>query len=475
MQYIDDDMLILSQLINNKNYFKRVIHHLDKNLFELDIEQRIFTFIKKYSDKYGDAPNEILLKHALSKVAIEGDTEQYVDEYIKLVHDAEIAELEPLIDKTEMFVKDRSLKLALFKAVDIYKGQLNIPTEAIPEMIKEAVSTTIHDDSGSMYFSPEAAKRRLEAYNNPEHKIPFKVTKFNEVTNNGVTVESLNCIVAAPNVGKTAMLISLACDYVECGNDVLYVSCEMSEEQVGIRFDAHFLNKDTASIPSMNEDMYLDKFTELQPKMGNLIIKKYSTNELTAQKLELLIDELNTKNDFHPKVIMVDYLGICSSYMIKDRGNIGTYYTKVAEEFRAVSQRKSCTIWTAQQMTTESLDSTDPTLKNIGYGQGIAKTSDMVWFAIRTEELDKHGHLLIKQDKTRYHKERVVRFVVGFDIGRMKIYDADNDSIPMSIGASGEKNWGSTTPSQPTPPSEQKTKIASAFNNIGKKRAEIKA
>lgn len=465
MQYIDDDILILSQLINNKTYYKKVLHHLDPIYFSLDIEQRIFKFIKKYSDRYGNAPELLLLKEALSKLDSDANTEQYIDEYIKLLEDGDIVAIDPMMDKTELFVRDRALKHALFKAVDIYKGEDKTPTEAIPDMLKEAISKTIEEDTGTLYFSPEAAKRRLEAYNNPEKKIPFRLKKMNEVTNMGVTRQSLNCIVAAPNVGKTAMLISMAADYIELGNDVLYISCEMSEDQVGIRFDARFLNKETSEIPNIREDVYLDKFKEIESKVGNLIIKGYSTNELTAQKLDVLLDELHTKHDFKPTIIMMDYLGICSSYMIKDRTNIGTYYTKVAEEFRAVAQKKDCIIWTAQQMTTDALDNTDPTLKNIGYGQGIAKTSDMVWFAIRTEELDRLGQILIKQDKTRYHKERVVRFVVGFDIGRMRFFDADSDAIPMSIGVSGERDWKGKDNQ-----STSKEKVSTAFNALKEKR-----
>lgn len=466
MQFIDDDILILSQLINNKTYYKKVLHHLDPSYFTLDIEKRIFKFIKKYSDRYGTVPQTLILKEALSRIDTDGDGEQYIEEYIKLIEDADIVAIEPMLDKTEQFVRSRALKNALFKAVDIYKGEDSTPTEAIPDMLKAAISKTIEEDTGTLYFSPEAAKRRLDAYNNPEKKIPFRLKKMNEVTNMGVTRQSLNCIVAAPNVGKTAMLISMAADYVEGGHDVLYITCEMSEEQVGIRFDARFLNKETSEIPSIREDIYLEKFKTIQPEVGNLIIKGYPTNELTAQRLDVLLDELDTKHDFKPTAIMIDYLGICSSYMLKDRGNIGTYYTKVAEEFRAVAQKKDCVIWTAQQMTTDSLDNTDPTLKNIGYGQGIAKTSDMVWFAIRTEELDKLGQLLIKQDKTRYHKERVVRFVVGFDIGRMKFFDADNDAIPMGAGLAGEREWNKSD-------SSTKEKVSTAFNAIKKKRELI--
>ena len=69
--------------------------------------------------------------------------------------------------------------------------------------------------------------------------------------------------------------------------------------------------------------------------------------------------------------------------------------------------------------------------------------------------------LLIKQEKTRYHKERIARFAIGFDIGIMKMHDADNSSIPLTESISK--------------PEQIKPKITTAFNNIGKNKSGIKA
>jgi hypothetical protein len=229
----------------------------------------------------------------------------------------------------------------------------------------------------------------------------------------------------------------------------------MSQAQIGVRFDARFLNYETSEIPTLDDKLFISKIDTLREKNGILAIKEYPTNELTAQKLEVLLDELSTLHDFKPDVVFVDYLGICSSYILKDRGNIGTYYTKVAEEFRACAQKKDFALWTAQQMTTDALDITDPTLKHIGYGQGIAKTADMVWFGIRTEELDNAGQMMIKQDKTRYHKQRIARFTIGFDIGYMKMHDVETSAMPIAESVKT--------------PEEAKTKIGTAFNNIAKK------
>lgn len=465
-QYIDDSMLIISQLINNKNYFKRVINHLKPEYFEYSLDKRIFSFIKNYSAKYDSAPDNQIIKNALSKLDLTDDgQEQYITEFLKLVDEAHIVPMDPMCDKTELYVQEQALKNAITKTISIYKGESSLRKESIPDIVKEALAVTIEESQGEFYFDEEAAKKRREAYNNPEAKLPFKIKKCNEITNNGVAKKSLHCFVAGPNVGKSAWLISLAADYVELGKNVLYVTCEMSETQIGIRFDARFLSYETSEIPSLDEDIYFGKIEKLKNKYGKLIIKEYPTNELTSQKLESYLDELATKCDFVPDAVFVDYIGICSSYMLKDRGNIGTYYTKVAEEFRASAQKKDFALWTAQQMTTDALDSTDPTLKHIGYGQGIAKTADMVWFGIRTEELDKVGQLMIKQDKTRYHKERVVRFSIGFDIGFMKMYDAENAAIPLETGVVG--SGGALN-------SVDKPKIQTAFTEMKKRKNEIK-
>lgn len=458
MDYIDDSSLILSQLINNKQYYKRIMHHLEPDYFEFELDRRIFVFIRNFSNKYMDSPDPLIVKNALSKLELTDDeSKQYINDYINLINAGEIVPMDPMLDKTEEFVKDMELRGAINKTFNIYQGTAQESVSAIPEILRSALAKSIEDSHGEFYFNEEAAKKRLEAYNNPITKIPFKIKKCNEVTSDGIGRKALHCFVGGPNVGKTAWMISLAADYIELGLDVLYVTCEMSQTQIGIRFDARFLNRETSEIPKMDESTYFSKIKKLEEKSGKLIIKEYPTNELTAVKLDVLLDELYTKHEYKPDVVFVDYIGICSSYYLKDRGNIGTYYTKVAEEFRASAQKRDYALWTAQQMTTDALDNTDPTLKHIGYGQGIAKTADMVWFGIRTEELDSLGQMLIKQEKTRYHKERIVRFTIGFDIGHMKMHDADTSVVPLSLGLGKQGNENIH---------EVKSKISTAFNKI---------
>ena len=463
-QYIDDSMLIISQLINNKNYFKRIISHLQPEYFDFDLDKRIFKFIQNYSAKYDSAPGNQILKNALSKLdLVDPEHEQYINEFLELVDEGHIVDMEPMCDKTELYIKEQALKNAINQTIQIYKGESPVKKEGIPDLIKTALAVSIEESSGEFYFDLEAAQKRREEYNNPISKIPFKIQKMNDITNGGIGKKGLHLLAAAPNVGKSATMIALASDYVEQGYNVLYVSCEMSEAQIGIRFDAHFLNYETQEIPKLDEELYYGKLKKLKEKYGKLIIKEYPTNELTALKLETYLDELATKTDFKPDLVFIDYIGICSSYKVKDLNNIGIYYTKVAEEFRAAAQKKDFALWTAQQLTTDALDNMDPTLKHLALGAGLGRVSDLCWFVLRNEEMDKVGQLLIKQEKTRYHKERIVRFSVGFDIGHMKIYEAENAVIPLEVGVLGSGGKMNNTPAI------NKPKINSAFNNMNNK------
>lgn len=64
--------------------------------------------------------------------------------------------------------------------------------------------------------------------------------------------------------------------------------------------------------------------------------------------------------------------------------------------------------------------------------------------------------LLIKQEKTRYHKERISRFSIGFDIGVMKMHDVDSSAVPITESLT--KNTSESV----------KPKISTAFNSIKK-------
>jgi hypothetical protein len=149
MQHIDDSLLILTQLVNNKSYFKRTMHHLEPEYFEYVLDQRIFKFIKAYADRYSEAPGPLIVQNALSKLQLTDDDQiQYINEFVNLLIVGEVVSLEPLLDKTEEYVKERELKNAINESISIYKGESNLEPTAIPDLVKKALAKSIEDSHG---------------------------------------------------------------------------------------------------------------------------------------------------------------------------------------------------------------------------------------------------------------------------------------------------------------------------------------
>lgn len=431
LQEMTDEVIILSQLVLNKEFRKKILHQLDLNWFTNSAEKRYVRYLQGVDDSticYATVKNACDNSHKTE------EEKNHFNLIFNEINRGDVLPTDHLLKRADVTFKQMAVTSALYKAISAIEGDGDVTIEQLPELFKESVSISFESKTPMNYFSKESYEARYEMYQSKEAKIPFKLKTYNIVTNDGIERKALHTFVASPNVGKSSWLISLGADYVELGYNVLYVTCEMSERQIGIRFDSRFMQEETNDIPNLSKEEYMCTMENLASKIkGQLLIKEYPTNELTSAKLESLIDDIKSEHGYVPDVVIVDYIGICSSYHKIDRNNLGTYYTKVAEEFRATAMKMNFALWTAQQMTTDALDATDPTLKHIGYGQGIAKTSDMIWFGIRTEETDERQELMIKQVKTRYHKERTRRFNIGFDIAYMTMKDSTNSGLEDEI------------------------------------------
>lgn len=154
-----------------------------------------------------------------------------------------------------------------------------------------------------------------------------------------------------------------------------------------------------------------------------------------------LLNELRLKKKFIPKVIVVDYLGICASARVSRIGEgVNSYQIikYVAEELRGLAQEFDVPVITATQVNRTGFGSTDVDLTDTSESFGIPMTADMMFALIRTEELDQLGQLMVKQLKNRYQDEALHRkFMIGVDRSRMRLFNLEDstsgvgkDSLP---------------------------------------------
>lgn len=232
------------------------------------------------------------------------------------------------------------------------------------------------------------------------------------------------------NVGKSHMLCSLATDYMLDGLNVLYITLEMSEMRIAQRIDANLLDIPIQDIEEIPESTYEARFQKVldHEGRGQLVIKEFPAKTAGALKIKALVDELKIKRNFRPDVIILDYLNLCKSDLIKMTENMYIYIKTVAEELRGLAQELNLPIISATQTNRDGQNSTDLDLTEMAESHGLSMTADLIIALIVTEQLEEMKQMRGKTIKNRYGP-KWQSFLLGNDRQHMRIFNLTDPSL----------------------------------------------
>lgn len=419
--------IIFENLINSDDFFRKTIPHLKEEYFETHEQRVLFSFIKKFSEKYNKAPTAKILK-LMAKEYTKFSQDQYmeVDGFINTLNGKE-DNLEWAVNRTEKFCKDRAVFNSIMSAINIIDGKdAEFNQDAIPALLQEALSVSFDKSVGHDYI--ENAESRFDFYNKKEDRIPFRLSYFNKITKGGIPRKTLNCALAGVNVGKSLFLCDFAAGALAAGHNVLYITLEMAEERIAERIDCNLMDIEIDRLYKLNKDRFVDGINDIKSKThGKLVIKEYPTGGAHVGHFRSLLDELKLKRNFLPDVICIDYINICSSQKYKSN-NFNSYFAikAIAEELRGLMIDYNAVGMTATQLTRGGFNNTDFDMTDTSESFGLPATLDMLFGIIRTEDLDKMGQLMIKQLKSRYNDVNYYKkFLVGVDIKKFKLFDVE--------------------------------------------------
>jgi hypothetical protein len=182
-------------------------------------------------------------------------------------------------------------------------------------------------------------------------------------------------------------------------------------------------------LADLPRQMFDNRIQRIKDKTeGRLIIKEYPTAGAHAGHFKSLLNELSLKQTFHPDIIMIDYLNICSSSRLKASAAVNSYtlVKSIAEELRGLAVEYNVPILTATQTTRSGYSNTDVELTDTSESFGLPATADLMFALISTEEMEGLNQLMVKQLKNRYNDPTSNRkFVIGIDRAKMKLYDVE--------------------------------------------------
>lgn len=419
---------ILTNLIHNEHYCRKVIPFLKREYFGDRKESVVVKEIIDFFNKYNKPLTQDIL--AIEVGNAKGVTDKEVSdigEYIKTLTPAPVNE-DWLMESTEKFCKDRAVYLAIMGSIKIFEGKDPLHTQdAIPSILSDALAVSFDSHIGHDYL--DDYETRYEFYHRVEEKIPFDLDMFNKITKGGLSRKTLNIALAGTGVGKSLFMCHVAAGALQAGHNALYITMEMAEERIAERIDANLLNLTMDELKVIDRDIFESRIDKLKKKtQGKLIVKEYPTASAHAGHFRALLEELKLKREFVPDIVFIDYLNICSSQRMKAGANVNSYtFVKaIAEELRGLAVEYNVPIVSATQTTRSGFANSDPGLEDTSESFGLPATADFMFALVSSEELENLNQIIVKQLKNRYNDPNYYkRFVVGIDRSKMKLYDVE--------------------------------------------------
>lgn len=416
---------ILSNLVYNEEYTRKVIPFLKEDYFQDGVEKIIFQTIWAYAEKYKSNPTiDALVIDVQDKALNEEQYKRSVD-YLSEIEETP-TDLDWLTDQTEKWCKDKAIYNAVLNGIQIIDGKVKDQSpDALPGILSEALSVSFDKHVGHDYM--EQSGDRYEFYHTKEEKIPFDLDFFNRITKGGLPNKTLNIALAGTGVGKSLFMCHVAASTLMQGKNVLYITLEMAEEKIAERIDANLMNITMDDMHDLPRHMYENRFEKIQKKTsGNLIVKEYPTASAHCGHFRALFNELALKKDFKPDLVFIDYINICASSRFRAGANVNsyTYIKAIAEEMRGLAVEFNLPIMSATQTTRTGFVSTDVGLEDTSESFGLPATADFMFALISSDELNELNQMLVKQLKNRYADPTMnKKFIVGVDRAKMKLYD----------------------------------------------------
>lgn len=431
----DIQVFIVKGLLENPSYFRNVSTNLQPVYFDEEVSY-IIKFIKNYYIKYEKIPDYSVVVNSIANVkSLADDIKTGVEEKLKSIKELSFdtfKEEQWLFDQTKEFVNSRAMFLVLKEgAMEISKDEGQRDYGKIDKKMREALSIIWNEDLGIDYFDEDGLDETYDYLGDNSLRIPIGVDVIDKAINGGIPSQTkfLAVFAGSAGSGKTLLLGNTAINAVKNGKNVLYLTFEISQNELRKRIDANFADFNINNIINLREEVK-QKIREAKESgsNGRFIIKEFPPGSVNALEIENFVNNLKLKKDFKPDIVFIDYLGIMVP-ISKDYNNSYEKGKMVCEELRALSDRLKAPCVSATQLNRLGTKDSNGGMSNIADSMAIAHTADLMISITKTQEQNQNCELKFEVIKSRISREGS-KGIVKVDYDKMKILD--NDAINSS-------------------------------------------
>ena len=281
--------------------------------------------------------------------------------------------------------------------------------DRIKAIVDEMSSTNFvqDEDMGADFDDPE-----VHVQDSSKFKIKSGFETLDHMLGGGWDIQTLNCIMAETNNGKSLWMQNFAVKSADSGYNVLYITLEMSERKVMKRLGAMRLRIPINDYDNVSKDTDLikkkiaalshaDGGDIFDKKVGKIMSKFWAAGTATVADFDNYIQKLKEKRDIKIDLIIVDYITLVAAPKGLGADNLYSKGKNLAEGLRALGAKYKCPVITGVQVAKDAWNSSDITLESVPESKAIAETADTFFAIIRTEEMKRQNLYRFKLLKQR--------------------------------------------------------------------------
>ncbi len=453
------ERVFISFLLNSLPYFYETIGSIKADYFDSTEHERIFNLVHAHFTEFNQVPTFDILRLAASEQYDTTNTEKLSDalteiEKVKANHEKHY---DWAIEKTDEWIRNNSMKLAIIDCVDhLEKGDY----QSIEEQIRNALLAGIKSDIGLVYF--EKIKDRIERLKQfLKNRLKTGYETMDKIMNGGIYTPSLVVFLGKINIGKSLILTNLTRNFSLAGKSVVLLTMEIPEDLMAMRMDAHLLGEDINEIyhkTSSIESLIKNVTSLREADAGEVYIKEMPPSMTTTHDIRRYLNELKIMGKKFD-VILIDYINLIgtggkSDAMYQDK-------KKIAEELRAISFIWKAPVITVSQLNREGYfkDFDELDIENSSESMGIPAAADFMGIMGKDEGVMYTNELGMKIVKNRMGaKDGIGTINFYLNPFSLRLYDNEKeyvDSFDVSGGAPAVKDMEDSAPKTKT---KKKTK-----------------
>jgi len=397
--------LILESLISSPDTFTLCRNIIKHDYFDIELAPTV-QFIMEYYESFNGLPKPKIIEAEtgikLKKAKISSDQINYT------------------VSEIELFCKRMAMQEAILTSANLIETN---EWGSIEELMKEALMVSVHDDLGIAYF--ETVKERLERLKHGNEIIPTKWANFNEKLFGGPARKELVLFAAGSGGGKSVVLSNLGLDYADQGQNVLYISLELSQDIVAQRFDS--------MITGIGRKEWIDRIPEIvngvksfkNDSTGRLDVV-YMKTETKCIEIRAYLKNYQMHFDCLPDIILVDYLDKLAPNN-KVSGNSFDIDKKISEQLRQIAVDCNSVIITASQLNRSAVDEVDQNHSHIAGGISKINEADVFVTLFMNDTMRQEGLMYMNFQKTRNSDGVGNSINMNFNHKTLKITDGKPD------------------------------------------------